>query len=95
MAFSVWLLQAWHPKPDTLKKIGDALEYWILQISLGFWFGALSAADQKIKLSASFAPLRWTKIKETRMEKLFENIKSTVIAGKHLEIEALVKSAIQ
>ena len=29
------------------------------------------------------------------MEKLFEEIKSTVIAGKHKEIEALVQKAIQ
>ena len=29
------------------------------------------------------------------MEKLFEDIKSTVIAGKHLEIEALVETAVQ
>jgi 5-methyltetrahydrofolate--homocysteine methyltransferase len=29
------------------------------------------------------------------MEKLFEDIKKTVIAGKHLEIEALVETAVQ
>lgn len=29
------------------------------------------------------------------MEKLFEDIKNTVIAGKHLEIEALVETAVQ
>jgi 5-methyltetrahydrofolate--homocysteine methyltransferase len=29
------------------------------------------------------------------MEKLFEDIKSAVIAGKHLEIESLVKTAVQ
>ncbi len=34
-------------------------------------------------------------LKEERMEKLFEDIKSTVIAGKHLEIEALVETAVQ
>jgi methanogenic corrinoid protein MtbC1 len=34
-------------------------------------------------------------MKQFNMEKLFEDIKSAVIAGKHLEIETLIETAVQ
>ena len=58
----------------------------------------LSPSQQQIKKINSRRPLRLCSVKlkgKKQMDKLLEEIKNTVIAGRHSEIEALVEKAIE